>query len=119
MIRDFTIQHFEHDGTLRVGFNRAMEESERRKYYFLMKGTTPGTVDYEVFLSSPSRCSSVVQAFMWHVLKQRVFMRFRWAEEVSKEAHALYRYFHEGKYYFLADTVGIELDSRLVHPTNR
>lgn len=99
MIRDFTIRHFECDGGPRTGFNRAMEESERGMYHFLMKGTTPGTRDYEVFLSSPSRCSSVIQAFMWHVLKQRVFTRFRWAEEVSKEAHALYRYFYDGKPY--------------------
>ena len=98
MVRDFTIRHFEHDRVPVAWFSRAMEDSERGKYHFLMKGTTPGTVDYEDFLASPSRCSSVVQAFVWHVLKQRVFTRFRWAEEVSKDAHALYRYFYEGEF---------------------
>src|SRR5699024_11272394 len=48
MIRDFTIRHFEHDGAPVAGFSRAMEGSERGKYHFLMKGTTPRSEERRV-----------------------------------------------------------------------
>jgi hypothetical protein len=81
-IRSFAIQYFEGD------LHNEWRE-ENTSFWDYMCDTTSGTKAYQAYLMSPSRCSSIIQSFLWRVLKGRIFGKFRWAGRVSEHARKL------------------------------
>ncbi|RYP67403.1 hypothetical protein DL770_008630 [Monosporascus sp. CRB-9-2] len=76
-IRNFAIQYFGGDIRQKV----KMEKTGYLKKY--MQLTTPGSNGYEVYLHSPTKCPSIVQAFLWRILVGEIFDEFRWAGNAS------------------------------------
>lgn len=96
-IRNFAIRHFEGGGYQRVDY-QAVEELRETRLYHLMEGTTPGTRDFEAFLSSSTRRTTVIQAFMWHFLNFEVFKTFLWAGAASRCVQRVHCQFEQGKH---------------------
>jgi len=82
-IRSFAIQYF--GGALPN--NVKMQNTEFFECY--MQPATPGTDAYRVYLRSPGKCPSIVQAFLWRVLASEIFDKFLWAGNISRRVSRL------------------------------
>ncbi|CAI4212716.1 unnamed protein product [Parascedosporium putredinis] len=88
-IRDFAIRYFESDSPF-LNFQERFKMAQRAAGFELMAETTVGTVDFRSFLSSPTRCSAVIQACIWAFLDREVFSKFCWAGELSDDVVRIY-----------------------------
>ncbi|KAL4975890.1 hypothetical protein BDW66DRAFT_151615 [Aspergillus desertorum] len=77
-IRDFAVQYF-------TGIPRSQVSKDRRDIWdSWVVSTTPGTIAYQDYIRSPSRCASIIQAMLWRLLDRRVFGNFVWAGKAGE-----------------------------------
>ncbi|KAI1451649.1 hypothetical protein F4805DRAFT_450662 [Annulohypoxylon moriforme] len=76
-IRDFAIQYFSEP------LSYGKPETKLRFESYL-------PANFMLYLRKPDNCPKVIQAFMWNVLKAKIFDRFRWAGCVSQSFDKLW-----------------------------
>jgi hypothetical protein len=79
-IRNFAVQYFDGQLSKEVTFNR---DSSSFQY---LEGAAQ---DYTAYIRSSFKCPSIIQAFIWSVLKNKVLDKYRWAGARSLEMQHL------------------------------